>query len=64
MQAVYWYVEFEVLTAVDMKWSIFWDIKLCGPLKVISMKVGGRLDSCLAYSLTVKMEMMFFHNFG
>jgi hypothetical protein len=34
MQAVYWYVGFEVLTAVVMKSSISWDITLCGILKV------------------------------
>jgi hypothetical protein len=26
MQAIYWHVEFEVLTMVVMKWSVFWDI--------------------------------------
>jgi hypothetical protein len=30
-----WYcVEFEVVTAVVIEKSVFWDIKLCGPLKV------------------------------
>jgi hypothetical protein len=31
---------FEVLTAVVMKISIFWDITLCGPLK-INRRFGG-----------------------
>jgi hypothetical protein len=28
------FVRFEVLTAVVMKTTIFWDVKLCSPLKV------------------------------
>jgi hypothetical protein len=27
-------VEFEVLTAAVIKYSIFWDIRLCSPMKV------------------------------
>jgi hypothetical protein len=35
-----WIVRFEVLTAVVMKSSVFWDITTCSPLKV-SRRFGG-----------------------
>jgi hypothetical protein len=34
MESVPNQVEFEVLTAVIMKGSVFWDITSCGPLKI------------------------------
>jgi hypothetical protein len=73
------YVGFEVLTAVVMKSSVFWDLMPCSPLKVnqsfsgtcrhhlqgwrISQvrnqhEAGSKQSSaCLAYSLTLKMEV-------
>jgi hypothetical protein len=53
MQAVYWYVEFELLSEVTMKRSVLLDVKLFGPLKVIGMEVCAKLVSCLAHSLTL-----------
>jgi hypothetical protein len=53
------HVEFEVLTAVVMKSSIFWDIMLCSPLKVrLCLPLAFTLVSCLAYSLTLKMKCL------
>jgi hypothetical protein len=52
----------EVLTVVVMKSTIFWDITLCNPLKVIaelSLPPAFMLVSCLAYSLTLKMEAIY-----
>jgi hypothetical protein len=58
------YVGFEVLTAVVMKSTIFWDITPCCPLKV-NRRFGGtyrlfsacfHAGSCSAYSSTLKME--------
>jgi hypothetical protein len=37
---LYWSVGFEVLTAVVMKSTVFWDITLCSPLKV-NRRFGG-----------------------
>jgi hypothetical protein len=50
-------VGFEVLTAVVMKSTIFWDRMLCSPLKV-NRRFGSahHLLSCLEYFLTLKME--------
>jgi hypothetical protein len=31
------YAGFEVLTRVDMKSSVFWDIMLCSPVKVTAL---------------------------
>jgi hypothetical protein len=44
-------VGFEVLTAVVMKSSTFWDITSCSPLKVNHLLV-----SCSANSSTLKMK--------
>jgi hypothetical protein len=54
------HIGFEVLTAVAMKSSIFWDITLCSPLKV-SQHFGELLPvfmlvSCLAYCLALEIE--------
>jgi hypothetical protein len=52
-------VEFEVLTAVVMKNSIFWDATSCNPLKVKRRLMTATyltLVSLLAYSSTLKME--------
>jgi hypothetical protein len=56
-------VGFEVLTAVVMKSSIFWDVSPCSPLKV-NRRFGEHVasifrvssGSCLAYSSTLKVE--------
>jgi hypothetical protein len=39
-------VEVEVLTAVAMKSSVFWDITTCGPLKV-NLRFEGTYRLCL-----------------
>jgi hypothetical protein len=56
-------VKFEVLTAVVMKSSIFWDISPCSPLKIYRRFGGAELfATCfilvpfLADSFTLKME--------
>jgi hypothetical protein len=50
------YVGFEVLTAVVMKSTIFWDITPCSPLKVkLCLPLAFTLVSCSAYSSTLKM---------
>jgi hypothetical protein len=41
---IFFYVGFEVLTAVVMKNTIFWDITPCSPLKV-NRRFGGTLPS-------------------
>jgi hypothetical protein len=49
----------EVLTAVVMESSIFWDITPCSPLKVrarLCLPPAFTPVSCLAYSSTLKME--------
>jgi hypothetical protein len=56
-------VRYEVLTAVVMKISIFWDITPCRPLKVNrrfwgTCRLHLYVESCLAYSLTLKTEAM------
>jgi hypothetical protein len=71
------YVGFEVLTAVVMKSTTFWDITPCNPLKVnprfgrtyrlhlqLCLPHAFRLVSCSAYSSTLKMEAMFLGNVG
>jgi hypothetical protein len=51
------YVDFEVLTVVVMKNSIFWDITLCSPVKVrVSLAACFTFISCLPYSSTFKTE--------
>jgi hypothetical protein len=67
-------VEFEVLRAVVLKSTIFWDITPCSPLKV-NRRFGGTyrkawwqaslqhaltLVSCSAYFSTLKMEAICF----
>jgi hypothetical protein len=58
------YVGFEVLTAVVMNSSVFWDVPPCSPLKVnrqqspLCLPPDFMLVSCLAYSLTPKMEVI------
>jgi hypothetical protein len=49
------YIGFEVLTAVVMKSTIFWDITPCSPLKV-NRRFGGtyRLNLCPAYHLLAR----------
>jgi hypothetical protein len=57
------YIRFEVLTAVVMKSTVFWDITPCGPL-LVNRRFGGAelclllaftLVSCSSYSSTLKM---------
>jgi hypothetical protein len=60
----YWcsHIESEVLTVVTVKSSVFWDITLCSPVKVnwhfgdALLAAWFTLVSCLAYSLTLKIE--------
>jgi hypothetical protein len=55
------YIGFEVLTAVVMKSSIFWEITPCRPLKVNLL----RADFLLGLFSTVKMKgEMFLQNVG
>jgi hypothetical protein len=55
-------LEFEVLTAVVMKSSIFWDIMPCSPLivnrrfRATCLPLTFTLVSCSVYSWTMKME--------
>lgn len=63
MQAVYWYVEFELLTEVVMKRPVFRDVRLYGPIKVIGMKAGGKLVFLLGLLFNpVDGGNMFFQN--
>jgi hypothetical protein len=50
------YVGFEVLTAMGMKSTIFWDITPCSPLKVNWPPPAFTPVSCSAYPSTLKME--------
>jgi hypothetical protein len=72
MQLVSKYAGFEILTAVVMRSSIFWDITPCNALKITGIldehfttvfradaKLCMLLVSCLAYSSTLKTEARF-----
>jgi hypothetical protein len=65
------YISFEVLTVVTVKSTISWDITLCSPFKVktfqrkmlppssgLCLSPAFTLESCSAYSLTLRMEVV------
>jgi hypothetical protein len=60
--------EFEVLAAVVMKSTIFWDITPCSPLKVnrrfgeLCLPPAFTMVSCLAYYSALKMDAMLLRN--
>jgi hypothetical protein len=48
--------EFQILTAVTTKSTIFWDVTPCSPVEVVLLASRFLLVACFGYSSALKME--------